>query len=233
MRPRYFFGLFLYLLCGFPGNAQQNTADLRNRMVEEQLKARGITDKATLNAMSLIPREAFVPLSQKPFAYDDRPLPIGDGQTISQPFMVAFMTQSLKLKPSDRVLEIGTGSGYQAAVLAKIVDSVYTVEIIPALAQRSAQILRELHLDNVQIRTGDGYFGWKEKAPFDAIVVTAGAESIPAALVEQLSDGGIMIIPLGPHHGIRQLIQLTKKNGRIKTRSLMKVRFVPFVREEE
>jgi protein-L-isoaspartate(D-aspartate) O-methyltransferase len=200
-------------------------------MITKQLQPRGITDKGTLDAMSQVPREVFVPPSQRPFAYEDRPLPIGDGQTISQPFMVAFMTQSLKLKRSDKVLEIGTGSGYQAAVLSHMVDTVYTVEIIPSLAERAGRTLKELNLTNVQIRVGDGYYGWEEKAPFDAIIVTAGAESIPPRLVEQLSEDGIMVIPVGPHRGVRQLIRLTKKNGRIRTRSLMEVRFVPFVRE--
>ncbi len=200
-------------------------------MVEQQLAGRDITDKATLRAMAKIPREAFVPLSQRPFAYEDRPLPIGDGQTISQPYMVAFMTQALRLRPTDRVLEIGTGSGYQAAVLSQIVDTVYTVEIIPSLANRASRTLKQINIENVQVRTGDGYFGWNEKAPFDAIIVTAGAESIPPILVDQLAEDGVMVIPVGPHRGVRQLIRLTKKKGRIRTRSLMEVRFVPFVRD--
>ncbi len=200
-------------------------------MVEKQLMARGISDKSTLEAMGSIPREAFVPLSQKPFAYEDRPLPIGDGQTISQPYMVAFMTQALKIKPGDKVLEIGTGSGYQAAVLSRMVDTVYTVEIIPFLAQRASRTLKELNIGNVRILTGNGYFGWEEHAPYDAIIVTAGAETIPQKLVEQLQEDGIMIIPVGPHRGVRQLIRLTKKKGKIRTRSLMEVRFVPFVRQ--
>jgi protein-L-isoaspartate(D-aspartate) O-methyltransferase len=210
--------------------AQESTAEKRQQMVEQQLMARGISDKSTLEAMSTIPREVFVPASQRPFAYEDRPLPIGDGQTISQPYMVAFMTQALKLKPNHKVLEIGTGSGYQAAILSRIVDTVYTVEIIPALAQNAEWTLKALNIGNVRIRTGDGYFGWEEHAPFDAIIVTAGAESIPEKLVEQLSDNGTMIIPVGPHRGVRQLIRLNKQKGKIKTRSLMDVRFVPFVR---
>ncbi len=199
-------------------------------MVELQLAGRDITDKATLKAMAKIPREAFVPISQRPFAYEDRPLPIGDGQTISQPYMVAYMTQALRLKSSDRVLEIGTGSGYQAAVLSQIVDTVHTIEIIPSLGKRAERILKELNIGNVQVRIGDGYFGWEEKAPFDAIIVTAGAERIPPVLVEQLAEDGVMVIPVGPHRGVRQLIRLTKRKGKIRTRSLMEVRFVPFVR---
>ncbi len=202
-------------------------------MLEEQLIPRGITDKATIFAMGKIPREVFVPASQKHFAYDDRPLPIGEGQTISQPFMVAFMTQALHLKTSDRVLEIGTGSGYQAAVLSQMIDSVYTIEIIDTLAQQAIQRIKSLHINNIAFKIGDGYFGWQEKAPFDAIVVTAGAESLPLFLVEQLAENGRMIIPLGPHKGIRQLVLLRKKNGKIKSKVLMPVRFVPFVREKQ
>ncbi|QBA64166.1 protein-L-isoaspartate(D-aspartate) O-methyltransferase [Muriicola soli] len=222
----------LLLLSAIPVFAQQSAVERRQNMIREQLIPRGISDKETLKAMARIPREAFVPHSQKPYAYDDRPLPIGDGQTISQPFMVAFMTQALRLRRTDRVLEIGTGSGYQAAVLSQLVDTVYTVEIIPSLAERAYRHLHNLNIDNVQILTGDGYYGWKEKSPFDAIIVTAGAETIPPVLVEQLSDDGIMIIPVGPHRGVRQLIKLTKKRGKIKKTSLMDVRFVPFVRKE-
>lgn len=227
---RLFLGLALVcvsctLLC-----AQESYVDKRQQMVEKHLAGRDITDRATLKAMAKVPREAFVPISQRPFAYEDRPLPIGDGQTISQPYMVAFMTQALRLKPSDRVLEIGTGSGYQAAILSQIVDTVHTIEIIPSLGNRAARILSELNIENVQVRIGDGYYGWEEKAPFDAIIVTAGAESIPPVLIEQLSEDGVMVIPVGPHRGVRQLIRLTKRKGKIRTRSLMEVRFVPFVR---
>ncbi len=220
----------LSLLGGISLNAQQSAMERRQQMVELQLAGRDITDKATLKAMAKIPREAFVPISQRPFAYEDRPLPIGDGQTISQPYMVAYMTQALRLKSSDRVLEIGTGSGYQAAVLSQIVDTVHTIEIIPSLGKRAERILKELNIGNVQVRIGDGYFGWEEKAPFDAFIVTAGAERIPPVLVEQLAEDGVMVIPVGPHRGVRQLIRLTKRKGKIRTRSLMEVRFVPFVR---
>ncbi|WP_372974007.1 protein-L-isoaspartate(D-aspartate) O-methyltransferase [Muriicola sp.] len=220
----------LSLLGGISLNAQQSAMERRQQMVELQLAGRDITDKATLKAMAKIPREAFVPISQRPFAYEDRPLPIGDGQTISQPYMVAYMTQALRLKSSDRVLEIGTGSGYQAAVLSQIVDTVHTIEIIPSLGKRAERIFKELNIGNVQVRIGDGYFGWEEKAPFDAIIVTAGAERIPPVLVEQLAEDGVMVIPVGPHRGVRQLIRLTKRKGKIRTRSLMEVRFVPFVR---
>ncbi|GGD39043.1 protein-L-isoaspartate(D-aspartate) O-methyltransferase [Muriicola marianensis] len=227
---KYSLGIALACLGGVSIYAQESAMEKRQQMVEQQLAGRDITDRATLKAMAKVPREAFVPISQRPFAYEDRPLPIGDGQTISQPYMVAFMTQALRLKSSDRVLEIGTGSGYQAAVLSQIVDTVHTIEIIPSLGKRAERILKELNIENVQVRIGDGYFGWEEKAPFDAIIVTAGAESIPPVLVDQLAEDGVMVIPVGPHRGIRQLIRLTKKKGKIRTRSLMEVRFVPFVR---
>ncbi len=221
------------LLLPFQGLAQDNYSEQRKRMLEEHLKPRGITSKATLSAMGSIPREAFVPDSKKPFAYDDRALSIGEGQTISQPFMVAYMTQALHLKTSDRVLEIGTGSGYQAAILSQMIDTVFTIEIIKPLAQQAIQRLKNLNIANVVVKIGDGYYGWKEKAPFDAIIVTAGAESIPLYLVEQLAENGRMIIPIGPHRGVRQLMLLKKKNGKIKSRALMPVRFVPFVRDKQ
>ena len=225
--------VWLILTVAIQGFAQNNYPEQRQRMLEEQLKSRGITDKATLNAMGKIPREAFVPESQKPFAYDDRPLPIGSGQTISQPFMVAYMTQSLHLKVSDRVLEIGTGSGYQAAVLSQMIDTVFTIEIVSDLAQRAIQKLKNLNIHNVDVKIGDGYYGWQEKAPFDAIIVTAGAESMPLFLLEQLAENGRMVIPIGPHKGVRQLMLLKKKNGKINSRKLMPVRFVPFVRDKQ
>ncbi|NNL09826.1 MAG: protein-L-isoaspartate(D-aspartate) O-methyltransferase [Croceitalea sp.] len=201
-------------------------------MVKAQIKARGIYDYATLRAMLLVPRHEFVPDRIKSAAYSDHALPIGNGQTISQPYIVAFMTQALKLKSDDRVLEIGTGSGYQAAVLSEIAGQVYTVEIVPALAEQSKLLLQQLGYDNVTVKRGDGYKGWPEFAPYDAIMVTAGAESIPQPLVDQLKVGGQMIIPIGPHHGVRDLILLVKKKNKITTKKLMSVRFVPFTREE-
>ncbi len=213
--------------------SQTTYAEQRKTMVEHQLKNRGIIDKATLKAMATIPRESFVPDSQKPFAYQDRPLRIGEGQTISQPYIVAFMTQALRLKQTDRVLEVGTGSGYQAAVLSQMVDSVYTIEIVESLAASAKKSLLALGLYNVQVKIGDGYRGWKEYAPYDAILVTAGAEYMPLYLVEQLAENGRMIIPIGPHNGVRQLVLLRKKNGKIKSKNLMAVRFVPFVTPEK
>ena len=182
--------------------------------------------------MAKVPRHEFVPSKLKPLAYTDGPLSIGEGQTISQPFIVAFMTQKLKLKKDDKVLEIGTGSGYQAAILAEIAEQVYTVEIVPSLGIKAGKLLKDLGYTNITIKIGDGYHGWEAQAPFDAIIVTAGAEKIPQPLVDQLAEGGRMIIPVGPHRGVRQLIQLDKRNGKIKKKELMAVRFVPFTREK-
>ncbi|WP_420399715.1 protein-L-isoaspartate(D-aspartate) O-methyltransferase [Flagellimonas sp.] len=211
---------------------QNNYTAQRKQMVETQIKARGIDNLATLYALLNVPRHLFVPEDLKAFAYNDNPLPIGNGQTISQPYIVAYMTQALRLRKDDRVLEIGTGSGYQAAVLAKIVDSVYTIEIVEELAQIAKQRLRNLNYSNVVVRRGDGYNGWPDKAPFDAIMVTAGAEYIPQPLIDQLKVGGRMIIPVGPHNQVRQLVLITKKKNKVVKRNVMAVRFVPFTREE-
>ena len=191
------------------------------------------THPGTLAAMLIVPRHEFVPEKMKQYAYIDGPLPIGNGQTISQPYIVAIMTQALRPKSSDRILEIGTGSGYQAAVLAKIVDSVYSIEIVEDLARTAKTRLQRLGYTNVHVRWGDGYHGWPAKAPFDAIIVTAGADSIPQPLVDQLKVGGRMIIPVGPHRGVRQLVLITKKKNKIVKKNLMAVRFVPFTRKEE
>lgn len=199
-------------------------------MVSVQLKKRDITDRSTLDAMSVVPRHEFVPDDMKMFAYEDRPLPIGEGQTISQPYIVAYMTQSLDLKPEYKVLEIGTGSGYQAAVLGEIVDSVFTIEIVKKLGLEAKARLAQMDYSNIEVKIGDGYHGLPEKSPFDAIIVTAGAEKIPPKLIEQLKEGGKMIIPVGPSNGVEQLVLVTKKNGKVKTKELMPVRFVPFTR---
>lgn len=225
--------IICFLLTGSCLWSQVDYRELREAMVNSQLRARDIYQKSTLDAMLKVPRHAFVPDDMKPHAYRDGPLPIGEGQTISQPYIVAFMTQALRLKKTDRVLEVGTGSGYQAAVLGELVDSVFTIEIVKPLGVKARQRLKRLGYLNVVVRIGDGYHGWEEKAPFNAIMVTAGAESIPEPLVEQLAEGGKMIIPVGPHRGIRQLVLLNKKNGNIKRRNLMAVRFVPFTREKE
>ncbi len=229
---RIFWIAFLAVL-GFAVIAQDDYPTQRKTMVETQLKARDIDEKATLLAMEKVPREQFVPKEYRMYSYTDGPLPIGEGQTISQPYIVAYMTQSLGLKPGHRVLEVGTGSGYQAAVLAEIVDSVYTIEIVRSLGLRSRSLLKSLGYLNVQVKIGDGYHGWEEKGPFDAIMVTAGAEEIPQPLIDQLKNGGRMIIPVGPHRGVRQLVQLDKKNGKIRRKNVMAVRFVPFTRSDQ
>ena len=205
---------------------------LRENMIKEQLLARDISDPATLKAMRTVPRHEFVPPDMQPYAYADNPLPIGMKQTISQPYIVAYMTQVLKLKEHNRVLEVGTGSGYQAAILGQIVDTVYTIEIVEALAFTAKNKLSSLGYNNIIVKTGDGYLGWPEKGPFDAIIVTAGAEEVPEPLLNQLKEGGRMIIPVGPHNGIRQLLLMTKKSGKIKTKEVMAVRFVPLTRKD-
>ena len=227
--------MILFLLVGSIGNGhcQTDYPAQRKSMVNNQLKARDIYDKATIAAMSKVPREQFVPQEVRFYAYTDGPLPIGEGQTISQPYIVAYMTQALRLKPRHKVLEVGTGSGYQAAVLAEIVDSVYTIEIVKKLGIRSRNLLKSLGYKNIEVRIGDGYHGWEEKGPFDAIMVTAGAETVPLPLIEQLKEGGRMIIPVGPHRGVRQLVRLEKKDGKVRTKELMAVRFVPFTRAED
>ncbi len=201
-------------------------------MVKEQMILRSITDKATLRAMQNVPRHLFVPSVYVERAYDDGPLPIGYGQTISQPYIVAYMTQAIHPTSDYKVLEIGTGSGYQAAVLAEIVDSVYTVEIIPELGSRASQTLKNLGYDNIHIKISDGYDGWKEHAPYDAIIVTAAASYIPPPLTKQLKVGGYMIIPVGHPFEVQKLVLVRKKESKINTRTLLPVRFVPFTRSK-
>ena len=197
----------------------------RMLMVEEQLAARDIVDPVVLRTMRRVPRHLFVSERLQEYAYTDQPLPIDAEQTISQPYIVAFMTQALQLQATDRVLEIGTGSGYQAAVLAEIVAEVYTIEIIPALAQSARALLAELHYDNVEVRQGDGYLGWPEQAPFDAIVVTAAPDHIPPALVEQLKDGGWLVLPVGEDY--QELTRVGRQGGERVEEILLPVRFVP------
>jgi protein-L-isoaspartate(D-aspartate) O-methyltransferase len=203
----------------------------RERMVEYQMKARGITDQTVLHAMSVVQRHEFIPAEVRDSAYEDHPLPIGHGQTISQPYIVALMTQELGLNPSDRVLEVGTGSGYQAAVLAEIVDEVYTMEIIQPLAERGGKTLERLGYSNVQVKHGDGYFGWPEEAPFNAIIITAAVDHIPRPLVDQLADGGRLILPLGSTRYHQTLTVVEKKDGELKTRYVTGVVFVPMTGE--
>ena len=199
-------------------------------MVEKQLRPRGIDDPRTLRAMGKVPREKFIAPELRARAYEDRPLPIGYGQTISQPFIVAFMTQQLQPKPADRVLEIGTGSGYQAAVLAELVGEVYTIEIVKPLAQNAEAILKELGYKNVHVKAGDGYKGWPEHAPFDAIIVTAAPDHVPEPLVQQLREGGRMIIPVGKSFA-QELYLLEKRGGVVKQTAVIPVKFVPLTRE--
>ncbi|HEY0944276.1 MAG TPA: protein-L-isoaspartate(D-aspartate) O-methyltransferase [Opitutaceae bacterium] len=208
-------------------------AERRRAMVDEQIEARGVTDRAVLQAMQAVPRHRFVPDSLQRLAYADTALPIGHGQTISQPFIVAFMTEALRPDRDLKVLEIGTGSGYQAAVLAELCDEVWTIEIVPALAERARRTLSALGASGVHVRTGDGYHGWPENAPFDAIIVTAAAEAIPPPLIGQLKDGGRMLIPIGPPFGAQNLVLVTKEDGRMRTKTLLPVRFVPLVRGRE
>ena len=211
----------------------QGSESKREEMAAVQLEARGIRDPAVLEAFRRVPRERFVPEGEVREAYGDHALPIGNGQTISQPYIVAFMTEGLHLTPESRVLEIGTGSGYQAAILAELAREVDTIELVPELAKQAQERLNRFGYDNVHVRHGDGYSGWPEKAPFDAIVVTAAAEAVPPALMEQLKEGGRMMIPLGGPDAIQELTVVTKKKGGgCATKPLMSVRFVPFHRDQ-
>lgn len=204
----------------------------REQMVKWQIEARGVTDKRVLDAMRKVERHLFVPSELAAYAYADQPLPVGYNQTISQPYIVAFMTEALKLSPTSKVLEIGTGSGYQAAVLAELCDSVFSVEIVNELGTKAKALLKSLNYNNVFIRIGDGYQGWPEYAPFDAIIVTCAPTHVPEPLKEQLIEGGKMIIPVGETN-YQELILLVKKKGRLIQQSVLPVRFVPMVDENK
>jgi len=218
---------------------EQPYREARQRMVRvdiarTQWGRQGVKDNAVLEAMRAVPRHLFVPQRQRRRAYADGPLPIGYGQTISQPYIVAYMTAMLKPKRDHNVLEIGTGSGYQAAVLAEIVKHVHTIEIVPELGAAAKKRLKDIGYDNVTARVGDGYFGWKEHAPFDAIIVTAAASHIPPPLVEQLKPGGRMAIPVGPPLQVQHLMLIEKlEDGSVVKRNVMPVRFVPFTRAKQ
>jgi protein-L-isoaspartate(D-aspartate) O-methyltransferase len=201
------------------------------KMVDIQIRNRGVRNAQVLRAMESVPRHEFVPRGSVNQAYDDHPLHIGHGQTISQPYIVALMSEALELKREDRVLEIGTGSGYQAAVLAELVDVVYSIEIVEELGREADERLSRLGYDNVKVRIGDGYKGWPEEAPFDAIIVTAAPENVPQALVEQLAEGGRMVLPVGV--GIQELLLIEKIDGKAVERHITSVRFVPMVHGEE
>jgi protein-L-isoaspartate(D-aspartate) O-methyltransferase len=212
------------------GDEELQTAR-RMRLVEQGIVGMGISDPAVIEAMRAVPRHRFVRPEYLEQAYGNHPLPIGYGQTISQPYIVALMTEALDLKTGDRVLEIGTGSGYQAAVLAEIVEQVYTIEIIGALADQSDELLQALGYHTVEVRHADGYYGWEEHAPFDAIIVTAAPDHVPPPLRAQLADGGRLVIPVGPVGGYQELWLVERHGDEFTTRSLGGVRFVPFTRE--
>jgi protein-L-isoaspartate(D-aspartate) O-methyltransferase len=227
--PVYIFIFYLLLF----GHVQEDAYKAqREQMVDRQIAARGVRDKAVLQAMRQVKRHLFVPAAMAEHAYTDRALPIGLEQTISQPYMVAYMTEVIKPTAGMKVLEIGTGSGYQAAVLAEIVGKVYTIEIIPEHGNTAAARLKELGYQNVEVKIGDGYKGWPEHAPFDAIVVTAGAPAVPPPLFEQLKEGGRMVIPVGSPYASQTLKLIEKKKGKPVTKNLMPVIFVPFTREK-
>jgi protein-L-isoaspartate(D-aspartate) O-methyltransferase len=216
-------------------NASENTtpsshSSERKRMVEYQIKARGIDDQKVVDAFLKVERHRFVPDRYIPHAYEDRPLPIGQGQTISQPYIVAFMTHVLSLSRTDKVLEIGTGSGYQAAILGELSDNVFTIEVIPSLGRRAEELLEELGYENVRVKIGDGYEGWTEHAPFDAIIVTCAPTHVPEPLKEQLKEGGKMIIPVGKAHN-QNLVLLKKVGDALKQERTLPVRFVPMINE--
>jgi protein-L-isoaspartate(D-aspartate) O-methyltransferase len=202
----------------------------RTSMIESQIQARGFSDPRVLEAMRKVPRHLFVPEDQREHAYDDRPLPIGHSQTISQPYIVAYMTGALQPAPTDRVLEIGTGSGYQAAILAELVRELYTIEIVEPLATQATKVLADLGYRNVHVRHGNGYLGWPEEAPFDKIMVTAAPDEVPQTLIDQLAVGGIMVIPVGRSDGSDQMLTvLSKTKTGVLSRNTLPVRFVPMV----
>ena len=211
-------------------SAQVDLTTRRLDMVEQQIRQRGVADPRVLEAMRAVPREHFVPAQLAPRAYEDNPLPIGHGQTISQPYIVAYMTEALRVEPHHRVLEIGTGSGYQAAVLAQLAREVFTVEIVPELARLASFALRNAGYTNVQVREGDGYAGWPERAPFDRIMVTAAPAEIPQPLMDQLAANGRLVIPVGPSGGMQWMTIVEKTGGKTIERRTLPVRFVPFTR---
>ncbi len=229
--------LGVVLLGGFSHRVEaappaESYSEARQAMVARQLQRRDITDPRVLVAMGRVPRHRFVPAALASQAYGDHPLPIGEGQTISQPYIVALMTQWAEVAPGDQVLEVGTGSGYQAAVLAELTDRVFTIELLPELAQQAAARLKELGYGRVQVKSGDGHEGWPEAAPFDAIVVTAAAPRVPPALTAQLKEGGRLVIPLGTPYGAQTLVRFRKVKGHLAEEASLPVRFVPLVRPE-
>jgi protein-L-isoaspartate(D-aspartate) O-methyltransferase len=226
------FVLFAATGCGQKATPSSDFVAERQRMIQQQLVARGIHEERVLAAMAKVPREEFVPPNSRAASYEDGPLQIGYGQTISQPYIVAFMTEQLHPKPSDRVLEIGTGSGYQAAILAELVAEVYTIEIAEPLARNAEATLVRLGYKNVRMKVGDGYKGWPDNAPFDAIIVTCAPDRVPRPLTDQLKEGGRMIIPVGDRFA-QELYLLEKKNGQLKESAVLPVRFVPMAGEAQ
>jgi len=210
---------------------QEEWKEKAKAMVRSQIIARGVTDQRVLNVMENTPRHLFVPPDVAAYAYSDSPLPIGHSQTISQPYIVALMTESLELQGSEKILEIGTGSGYQAAILSPLVDTCYSIEVLEPLANKAEALLKELEYDNVVVRWGDGYGGWEEHAPFDGIIITAAPPEIPEKLIEQLKVGGKMILPVGTM--LQELILITKTNKGIRKESIIPVRFVPMIHPKE
>ncbi|MDK2970116.1 MAG: protein-L-isoaspartate(D-aspartate) O-methyltransferase [Bacteroidota bacterium] len=224
--------IIVFTIGFFSSLSGQNKFEIkRKEMVKKQIQARGIADKNTLKALEVVPRHLFVPEEYQDQAYDDGPLPIGYGQTISQPYIVAYMTELLNVGPDDVVLEIGTGSGYQAAILSRIVKKVYTVEIVEELGLAAKERLKALNYDNVEVKIGDGYYGWEEHAPYSGIIVTAASEYIPPPLIKQLKDKGRMIIPVGSPFSVQNLMLVEKSGDKIRTKSLIPVRFVPLTRQ--
>jgi protein-L-isoaspartate(D-aspartate) O-methyltransferase len=232
--PVKIFTVFFAFMLASQFSCSQNSDPFfaqRNRMVKTQIEARGITDTKVLEAFRNVERHKFVLPEYIPYAYNDSPLPIDEGQTISQPYIVAFMTDALNLKRTDKVLEIGTGSGYQAAILAELCDSVFTIEIFEKLANKAQRVFDELGYDNIWCKTGDGFQGWPEHAPFDAIIVTCAPTNIPEPLKEQLAEGGRMIIPVGSDP-VQHLVLLRKRKGKIREERVLPVRFVPMIDTE-
>lgn len=235
----YALALFMLLMsgCSNPLNREpvsgDNFAQVRQDMIRMQLMSRGIDNEGVLKAFQTVPRHLFVPEPMREYAYVDSPLPIGEGQTISQPYIVALMTQAVDPKPGERALEIGTGSGFQAAILSQVVKEVYSIEILPDLAASAKQLLEQLGYKNVFVKQGDGFRGWPDKAPFDIVIVTAAAPVIPPPLVEQLAENGRLVMPLGGQGEAQSLILGVKKNGRLQQSTVTSVRFVPMTGEVE
>jgi protein-L-isoaspartate(D-aspartate) O-methyltransferase len=199
----------------------------REKMVKDQIEARGVKDIKVLEAMRKVPRHLFVPWNMRSYAYHDEPLPIGEGQTISQPYIVAYMSEALRLKGNEKILEVGTGSGYQAAILAEVVKEVYTMEIVKILSLRAEKVLKKMQYENIHFRVGDGTYGWKEHAPYDAIMVTAAPALVPGALREQLKVSGRMIVPVGS--AFQELVLVIREKKKFKEKKLLPVRFVPLI----